>query len=229
MSPSICRESTCIAQYSVNVRHVSPYTHTNWTTCNSQIMYVSNGCSVFIIDNTYKAVYTLSECVWSNTSERVHLPSVDFAANVNEHIWSCLFTVANIKGNSWRMTNKCTLLAYICHVWTSGDARSTVANARRRTFTKIRSLLFGSTFVKYIRNFTGVIDRRLRCFTGNMFYSVQMTRVGTSQWKIKKNYFIDVDRNRTCHTRNGEVWCCCKCYHILICHIFQLFLTLRTG
>ncbi len=40
-----------------------------------------------------KATYTLGKCVWPNTSERVHSPSVDFAANMNEHVLSCLFTV----------------------------------------------------------------------------------------------------------------------------------------
>ncbi len=71
---------------------------------------------------------------------------------------------------------------------------------------------------------------------GNTFNSTKVTRVGTSRLKIKKNYFIDAARNRTCDPRNGEVWYYWEPYPILdtnshiftILTVFQLFfLTLQ--
>ncbi len=65
-----------------------------WNFLSGCLDSLSNGPDVRTVCLTaLKARYTLSECVWPNTSERVHLPSVDLAANMNEHVWSCLFSI----------------------------------------------------------------------------------------------------------------------------------------
>ncbi len=56
-------------------------------------LVLGSGLKLIPTQRPFCLTYTLSECVWLNTSECVHLPSMDFVANTNEHVQSCLFTV----------------------------------------------------------------------------------------------------------------------------------------